>query len=278
MSIQNKFNNELLNMNKKILVIGDLCTDTFIYGKATRLCPDVPAPILIPSKTVVDMGMAGNVVKNFRSLGVDVDFIHNTEKEMNKIRYVDEQTNHTFLRVDEGDESEKGCVAGSCWHDPKDYDAIVISDYCKGFVTESIIRHCCEKNPNVFIDTKKVLGDFCKKAKAIKINEPEYKALEGKINEKEWEENLIVTLGKQGCRWKGCVYAAFEVEVFDLCGAGDSFLAALVYKYLETDCMMESIIFANDMASQVVQKRGVVACFSRTNDVGEEELVKKINA
>jgi sugar/nucleoside kinase (ribokinase family) len=85
-------------------------------------------------------------------------------------------------------------------------------------------------------------------------------------------------LGKQGCRWKGCIYAAFEVEVFDLCGAGDSFLAALVYKYLETNCIMESIMFANDMASQVVQKRGVVACFSRTNGDGEEELVKKINA
>ena len=41
---------------------------------------------------------------------------------------------------------------------------------------------------------------------------------------------------------------------------------------------MESIFFANDMASQVVQKRGVVACFSRTNEDGEEDIVKKINA
>ena len=69
-----------------------------------------------------------------------------------------------------------------------------------------------------------------------------------------------------------------QVEVFDLCGAGDSFLAALVYQYLKTDCIMESIFFANDMANQVVQKRGVVACFSRTNEDGEEDIVKKINA
>tara|TARA_R110000851_G_scaffold124391_1_gene254604 strand:- start:620 stop:1420 length:801 start_codon:yes stop_codon:yes gene_type:complete len=265
---------------KRVLVIGDNCTDVFVYGKVNRLCPDVPAPVFTPTRTITDSGMAGNVVRNFKSLGLTADCMFN-ETEMTKIRYVDEQTNHTFLRVDEGDTAEPFGSSPEVINfnfEPGEWDAIVISDYCKGFVTEELIQFCCENNPNVFIDTKKVLGDFCKKAKIIKINEPEYNDLKGKIKEEDWEEKLIVTLGKNGCRWKGAVYLADQVEVFDLCGAGDSFLAALVFHYLETGCIMESIFFANDMASQVVQKRGVVACFSRTNEEGVEDLVKKINA
>jgi len=90
---------------KEVLVIGDNCTDIFVYGKVNRLCPDVPAPVFSPTKTITDNGMAGNVVRNFKSLGLDADFMFNVT-EMTKIRYVDEQTNHTFLRVDEGDMAE----------------------------------------------------------------------------------------------------------------------------------------------------------------------------
>ncbi len=46
----------------KILVIGDSCTDVFIYGYTRRLCPEGPVPILEPSRTITNQGMAGNVV------------------------------------------------------------------------------------------------------------------------------------------------------------------------------------------------------------------------
>ena len=52
----------------KILVIGDSCTDIFIYGSCQRLNPEAPIPIFEPSKTITNDGMAGNVVRNFKSV------------------------------------------------------------------------------------------------------------------------------------------------------------------------------------------------------------------
>ena len=69
---------------KRVLVIGDNCTDVFVYGKVNRLCPDVPAPVFSPTKTITDSGMAGNVVRNFKSLGLDADCMFN-ETEMTKL-------------------------------------------------------------------------------------------------------------------------------------------------------------------------------------------------
>ena len=45
----------------KILVVGELCEDNFIYCTADRICPEAPVPILNPIDTVSNMGMAGNV-------------------------------------------------------------------------------------------------------------------------------------------------------------------------------------------------------------------------
>ena len=54
----------------KILVIGDSCTDVFIYGRCERLNPEAPIPVFEPTKTVTNQGMAGNVVANLNKLGV----------------------------------------------------------------------------------------------------------------------------------------------------------------------------------------------------------------
>ena len=87
----------------KILVIGDSCTDIFIYGRCQRLCPEAPIPIFEPSKTITNDGMAGNVVRNFKALGVtDVDIITNKE-QITKTRYVEDKSNQMLLRVDGND-------------------------------------------------------------------------------------------------------------------------------------------------------------------------------
>ena len=52
-------------------------------------------------------------------------------------------------------------------------------------------------------------------------------------------------------------YTTDKVPVFDLSGAGDSFLAALVAKHLETNNIDESIKYSNQKASEIVQQRGV---------------------
>ena len=72
---------------------------------------------------------------------------------------------------------------------------------------------------------------------------------------------LIVTLGDRGCmhyKERGFNYYDVEkVDVFDLSGAGDTFLAALVAKYLEPNNMEDAIRYANKKSAEVVQKKGV---------------------
>ena len=57
----------------RILVIGDKCADQYVYGNVTRLCPDVPAPVFKPVKTVQTDGMAGNVARQLREWDCYVD-------------------------------------------------------------------------------------------------------------------------------------------------------------------------------------------------------------
>jgi sugar/nucleoside kinase (ribokinase family) len=49
-----------------------------------------------------------------------------------------------------------------------------------------------------------------------------------------------------------------KVEVKDTGGAGDTFLSCLVYKYVQTSCIEQSIEFANFCSTKVVQYKGVV--------------------
>ena len=81
----------------------------------------------------------------------------------------------------------------------------------------------------------------------------------------------------QGPRlYNGKIYPVDKVEVFDLCGAGDTWLATFVYGMLKHKDTELAIPLANKAATQVVQRRGVVAVYSRQNENGEHEIVKKL--
>lgn len=262
----------------KILVIGELCLDKFTYGKAFRLCPDVPAPVFTPVHEIQNPGMAGNVVNNLTQLkNAKVDLVSNSEHII-KQRYVDKTTNHTFLRVDYNDSVKPYDNSHPAIEAELDtYDFVIISDYCKGFVTEELIQKVCDNHPMVFVETKKILGDFCKNAKFIKMNEQEFSDIQHTINVQDWDNKLIITLGDRGCQYKNQIYPVNKVEVFDLCGAGDTFLAAFAVGYWLDNDIESSIELANNAASEVVQHRGVVAVYSRLNESGEETIVKKLN-
>ena len=60
-----------------ILVIGDCCIDLFVYGICNRLAPDAPVPVLKPTGVKKNLGMAGNVLANIKSLGADADLVCN---------------------------------------------------------------------------------------------------------------------------------------------------------------------------------------------------------
>ena len=239
-------------MTNKVLVIGDSCRDVFVYGKCIRMCPDAPVPVFLPTERRNNGGMASNVVANIQELGVECHLVCNTET-IEKTRYVDEKTNHMFLRVDSGEENiERISILPP--ELLEQYELIVISDYDKGFLHEEDIAFICSHHENVFIDTKKILGSWCAKAKFIKINENEYNRTRHTVDN---TDNMIITLGDSGCEYQGENFSVEKVEVKDMSGAGDTFLAGLAVKYLEVGDIREAIIFANECATNVVQRRGV---------------------
>ena len=71
---------------------------------------------------------------------------------------------------------------------------------------------------------------------------------------------MIVTHGDNGAEWNGWVYPAeIAGDVTDVCGAGDTFLASLVYQFLVTNSMPDAIKFANKASAVTVQHVGVYA-------------------
>lgn len=240
-----------------ILVIGDICTDVYVYGKVNRLCPDVPAPVFKTINTVKSKGMAGNVARQFEALGCNVLRLTNVAP-IEKRKYIDYKTNHTFIRIDQEENIDSLNIDVFNKHiQLRDWDAVVISDYGKGFVSYNDIEHICKQHNNVFIDTKKEITNHFTNAKCIKINKPEWERIKHTITLDNWEEKLIVTLGRDGCKYNGQYYAVKKVDVYDLSGAGDTFLAGLVYKYCLSKDLIQAIRFANECASKVVQKKGV---------------------
>ena len=136
----------------KILLIGDSCTDEYVYGTCERMNPEAPVPILKLNKKETKKGMAWNVRENLMSFGMEVNIITN-EESITKTRYIDEKHNQQILRVDSEpvlSPMEGGLPEGK-------YDALVISDYDKGFITQEKLFELSNwfQGP-VFIDTKKI--------------------------------------------------------------------------------------------------------------------------
>lgn len=240
---------------KKILIVGEACLDKFVYCHAERLAPDLPVPVLRVIEETENPGMAANMYRNVHSIYPQVDLYTNDGWEkVTKTRYVHRDTNHTFIRIDTEPSVERIKVREVPL---RDYDLIAISDYNKGFLTEDDIRYICENHDTVLMDTKKVLGDWAMKAKYIKINNYEYERSKASLP-KGLEKKIIYTKGMQGAFFKGKNYPVKKkVEVKDVTGAGDSFFAALLVKYVETGNIEKAIAFANKCASEVVQHKGV---------------------
>ena len=250
----------------RVLVIGDSCQDVFVYGDIARISPEAPVPVFNPMKEKSNDGMARNVANNVEALGSTIYTITN-KNTIRKVRYVDERSNQMVLRVDENDKCDRidrdvlrKIQNNKCnlpMNDVVGIDAIIISDYCKGFLEEDDIKWICDNNENVFIDTKKQFGSYLDNATFIKINDLEYKKNFGLIESNGFKDKLIVTQGREGCIYKDKVYPTEDVPVKDISGAGDTFIAGLTVNYIETNDIVAAINFAQKCTKIVVQKHGV---------------------
>jgi bifunctional ADP-heptose synthase (sugar kinase/adenylyltransferase) len=239
----------------KILVIGESCKDVFLYCSSERLCPDVPVPILNIQKKIENEGMAQNVYRNIKNIISSCDIVTNFNwRDIKKTRYVDEASNHMFIRVDDDHSQIPKLDLSSV--DFKSYDLIAISDYNKGYLTIEDISYICENHDNVFLDTKKKLGKWADKARFIKINNYELQRSLDTISEIALSKT-ICTKGGDGCDYNGVNYPVNPTEIKDSSGAGDTFFAALVCEFLKSNNIDKSINYANKCASKVVAERGV---------------------
>ena len=239
----------------KVLLIGDSCTDEYVYGVCERLNPEAPVPILRYKSTKKQHGMAFNVRENLQAFGIKV-YIMTHKEPIVKRRFIDQRYNQQILRVDIEDHVEP-----MEYEIPDDdYDAIVISDYDKGFLTsERILDIVTNAKVPVFIDSKKT--NLPKTNCFLKINEDESKLL------KDHHDNIIVTKGANGADYQGKNYPGIKVGVFDVCGAGDTFLATLVYFYLMYGTIERAIPHANKAAAIAVTHFGTYVLKER--DVNE---------
>lgn len=244
----------------KILIIGESCLDVYQYGDSHRLCPEAPVPVFNSNKLKnTSGGMAQNVYNNMVGIApeIEIDICTNKNWEnITKTRYVDYRTNYIVLRIDENEDLYGNCDLAK--FDFSSYDAVIISDYDKGFLSEDDIADISAIATTTFLDTKKILGSWCKNVDFIKINDAEYERTKHKLTE-DIVNRMIITTGPNGCLYQDKVFPVPKVEIKDTSGAGDTFIAGLTVEFVRSGEILRAIEFANRCATRVVQKRGVTA-------------------
>lgn len=191
-----KFFQSLHQLDKiKILVIGDLILDEYLFGEVNRISPEAPVPIVVVKNTNITLGGAGNVVKNLRALGVET-FVYgrlgnddNAERAIQLLKDNGLSENHFFLlknsnmptiiktriiashqqicRVDREsikplEPENEVIILNNLNQIIQKVDGIILSDYDKGTLTPNLISNIIQlanKN-NKFITADPQVSHF----------------------------------------------------------------------------------------------------------------------
>lgn len=241
----------------KVLVIGEKCTDRFIYCDVSRFSPEAPVPVLNPIETIENDGMSGNVVRNLISLNSNLLVNHwYQDEKITKTRFVEKKSNHMFIRFDEGeDKITPMSLNNELISSISTYDIVIVSDYYKGFISDDDLLKISSNAKVSILDSKRILSKkIVSNFTFIKLNEKE------SLQNSEILEysNILITLGSRGTMFNGEIFSSPNPqETIDVSGAGDTFTASFILKYVENFNIKEAIIWANKMSSIVVSKRGV---------------------
>lgn len=157
--------------NKKILVVGDLMLDEYVWGKVSRISPEAPIPVVEVHKEDSKPGGAANVILNIVSLGAKVCAAGvvgadiNSEKLMSYLKkykvntsavIVDKKRpttvktrviahNQQVVRIDRENKSdiesaEAKEIIAKIKKEIKTIDAVIFSDYDKGLLTKELVQ------------------------------------------------------------------------------------------------------------------------------------------
>jgi D-glycero-beta-D-manno-heptose-7-phosphate kinase len=315
----------------RVLVVGDVMLDQFIWGNVARISPEAPVPVVDFASESFMPGGAANVARNLTALSVKTDIFgvvgndtaaHQLKKLLAEQKVgcaglIENRGRHTsvktrivahkqqVVRIDREtrdglDGRLTGRLLGAIKSQLKKVDAVIVGDYGKGVVTQSLLNGlkilCRERGIWLSLDPKPVhqlnlsslslitpnrkeafelanLPDETRNADPIQDRNLML-AAERLLNELR-PAVLLITLGELGmllCR-RGC--KPFHIptvaqEVFDVSGAGDTVIATFSMAIAAGASPVEAAILSNHAAGIVVGKIG-------TATTSQEELLKSFN-
>jgi rfaE bifunctional protein kinase chain/domain len=296
---------------KRIFVVGDVMLDHYVYGSVRRISPEAPVPIIEFENEKFVPGGAANVAANLVALGADVELfgivgkdsasadLEQTLKEFGILDgyFLEEKGRQTtvkqrivcgqqVVRVDreshrrltEKQESTLILKIKAAIHRA---DAVVISDYAKGVVTQAVVDFiigiCARRKIPVMMNLKPGHTLTPSKPFAIQVNRKEAFELAVTFDDGSWPRLreaasmlairyeprvIIITLGADGVYLykvsdgEPVHIKTVAKEVVDVSGAGDTVLAAYTVGLLDGLDSKQALEFANRAAGKVVAKHG----------------------
>ena len=297
----------------RILVIGDVGIDKYTKGEVSRISPEAPIAVVQVVEEHHKLGLAANVQNNLKFLGIPSILCGVTGDDPHADKFNDllreggfsprgiiqDPSRPTVLkervttdvqqicRIDYEDTSPIGSgIEESLFKTiellTKPLGAVIIEDYCKGTLTEGLLKKLIAKfqaeNLPIFIDPGKDAHPMAYRgATLLKPNRGEaslmIQALGYSHRDKTTEEmasilmdklelqSIVVTLGKEGMAIADRegffqIVATAAAEVFDVSGAGDTSIAVLAASLLAGAELWEAALVANCAAAVVVGKYG----------------------
>lgn len=297
--------------DKNILVIGDIILDEYMWGKASRLSPEAPVPVLeIKHKTHV-AGGASNVANNIVTMGgnaylcgvVGNDLYYDVLKNIfntNKINsdmIIKDETRPTTVKtrliahnnqqLARVDSESKSAISDTIIQKiinkidnlEEKIDLIICSDYSKGVLQkkliEEIIQIAKKKDIKILVDPKGL--DFSK-YDGVNYITPNLSEAYGATKSENSRplldvakdlrtitkaDNVMITLSEDGVySYNGSeeiTMPAVSSEVYDVTGAGDTFLSAFSLAIVCSDDTKSALALANYAAGVAVRKVGTTA-------------------
>jgi D-glycero-beta-D-manno-heptose-7-phosphate kinase len=302
---------------QRVLVIGDLMLDEFIWGKVSRISPEAPVPVVSVTGESYYPGGAANVARNVREFthaaavmgiagadaagsrllelmgacGIDTAGVLRDAGYSTTVKTRIIARNQQVVRVDR---ERKAALTGEQAGRAGEYlehaidaiDAIVVADYGKGFLTQSLADHICRTarahGKILTVDPHPHTAISWQGATAIKPNRAEAFAAAGlppsdpvlPVDEDaplleaarrlaaRWNsENLLITLGEHGMLLLTNNAAPVHIptrmkDVFDVSGAGDTAIAVLTLALAAGAAPGEAAELANRASGIVVGKLG----------------------
>ncbi|MBI4574959.1 MAG: D-glycero-beta-D-manno-heptose-7-phosphate kinase [Planctomycetes bacterium] len=294
----------------RVLVAGDLILDRYVWGDVERVSPEAPIPVLRVTGEETRLGGAGNVAHNLATLGARVtvagalgddhwalvvrDHLRRAGCEAAavtdlagrpttvKTRFI--ARNQQVLRVDREDlASLPGDLEGEAARVARDqagsFDMVVVSDYAKGYLTETVVRAFIEAardhGRRVIVDPK---GRDWSRYRGVTVLTPNVREVEealgvvartredieaaGERIVRELEvEVAAITRGRHGislvARGQPPVHSPARARaVYDVTGAGDTVTAALALCAACGSSWEEAAALANLAAGVVVGRVG----------------------